>query len=56
MAVSDEELLRRTATHPEAFGAFYARHRLVVFGYARWRVVTVEDAADLKALGSGPAR
>jgi RNA polymerase sigma factor (sigma-70 family) len=49
MAVPDEELLRRTATDAEAFGAFYARHRLAVFRYASWRVGTVEDAADLTA-------
>jgi RNA polymerase sigma-70 factor (ECF subfamily) len=49
MAVSDEDLLRRSATDVEAFGVFYARHQVAVFRYARWRVDTVEDAADLTA-------
>ena len=49
MAVTDEELLRRTVTDAGAFGTFYERHRLAVFRYARWRVDTVEDAADLTA-------
>ena len=47
MERSDEELLRRTATDAEAFGAFYERHRLAVFRYARWRTQNVEMAADL---------
>jgi RNA polymerase sigma factor (sigma-70 family) len=49
MPVSDEELLRRTATDAGAFGAFYERHRISVFRYARWRMRTAEDAADLTA-------
>jgi RNA polymerase sigma-70 factor (ECF subfamily) len=49
MAVTDEELLRRTATDAEAFGVFYERHRVSVFRYARWRMPTAEDAADLTA-------
>jgi RNA polymerase sigma-70 factor (ECF subfamily) len=49
MELSDEELLRRTATDAEAFGVFYERHRLAVFRYARWRTLDVETAADLTA-------
>jgi RNA polymerase sigma factor (sigma-70 family) len=49
MLVSDEELLGRAARDADAFGVFYARHRVVVFRYARWRVASVEDAADLTA-------
>jgi RNA polymerase sigma factor (sigma-70 family) len=49
MAPSDEELLLQTATDPAAFGHFYCRHRTAVFRYARWRLPTVDDAADLTA-------
>jgi RNA polymerase sigma-70 factor (ECF subfamily) len=47
MERSDEELLGRTSTDAAAFGVFYARHRLAVFRYARWRAGNVETAADL---------
>lgn len=47
MDFSDEELLRLTATDAEAFGAFYARHRVAVFRFARWRTQSAEAAADL---------
>jgi RNA polymerase sigma-70 factor (ECF subfamily) len=49
MAGSDEELLRQTGSDAAAFGSFYERHRVSVFRYARWRMPTVEDAADLTA-------
>src|ERR1039458_8248751 len=49
MESSDEDLLRRTGSDAAAFGVFYARHRVAVFRYARWRVGNVEDAADLTA-------
>ena len=49
MVVSDEELLARTVSDAAAFGMFYARHRVAVFRYARWRLASVEDAADLTA-------
>jgi len=47
MEFSDEELLGRTAVDPAAFGVFYARHRVAVFRYARWRTQGVDVAADL---------
>jgi RNA polymerase sigma factor (sigma-70 family) len=49
MDVSDEELLGRSVVDPAAFAWFYERHRVAVFRYARWRVASVEDAADLTA-------
>jgi RNA polymerase sigma factor (sigma-70 family) len=49
MDASDEELLARSLVDPDAFGLFYARHRVAVFRYARWRVASVEDAADVTA-------
>jgi RNA polymerase sigma-70 factor (ECF subfamily) len=49
MEPSDDELLRLTATDAAAFGAFYVRHRVAMFRYARWRMGNVEDAADLTA-------
>jgi len=47
MELSDEELLRLTATDAAAFGAFYARHRVAVFRFARWRTRSADAAADL---------
>lgn len=49
MALSDEELLARTACDAAAFAAFYERHRLAVFRYARWRLPSADAAADLTA-------
>jgi RNA polymerase sigma-70 factor (ECF subfamily) len=49
MAFSDEELLARTGRDAEAFAAFYERHRLAVFRYARWRLPSADAAADLTA-------
>jgi RNA polymerase sigma factor (sigma-70 family) len=47
--LSDAELLRLTASHPEAFGAFYRRHVHAVLAYARRRTPSPELALDLTA-------
>lgn len=46
---TDEQLLRRTATDGEAFGAFYDRYERPVLLYVRRRVASAELAADLTA-------
>jgi RNA polymerase sigma factor (sigma-70 family) len=45
----DVEALRRTARHPEAFGAFYRRHAERVLRYFAVRTSSPEVAADLMA-------
>src|SRR4051812_17532548 len=45
----DAELLRLTATAPEAFGAFYRRHVQAVLAYSRRRTGSAEIALDLTA-------
>ena len=46
---SDDELLQRTPTEPEAFGEFYARHETAVLGFMLRRTGEPELAADLTA-------
>jgi RNA polymerase sigma factor (sigma-70 family) len=48
-ATSDAELLQRTATDPEAFGAFYRRHVDALLAYCRRRTPSSEVAADIVA-------
>jgi RNA polymerase sigma-70 factor (ECF subfamily) len=45
----DDELLRRSARRPEAFGEFYERHERLVLGFFVRRVRDPELAADLAA-------
>jgi RNA polymerase sigma-70 factor, ECF subfamily len=45
----DDELLRRSARDPAAFGAFYERHERLVLGYFVRRTRDAELAADLTA-------
>jgi RNA polymerase sigma factor (sigma-70 family) len=46
---TDRELLRLTATEPEAFAVFYRRHVGVVLAYLRARTSDVELTIDLAA-------
>jgi RNA polymerase sigma-70 factor (ECF subfamily) len=46
---SDADLLRLTATEPEAFATFYRRHVRAVLAYARRRTGSAELALDLTA-------
>jgi RNA polymerase sigma factor (sigma-70 family) len=45
----DDDLLRRSAREPEAFGRFYERHERLVLGYFVRRTHDAELAADLAA-------
>jgi RNA polymerase sigma factor (sigma-70 family) len=45
----DDDLLRRSAREPEAFGVFYERHERLVLGYFVRRTRDAELAADLTA-------
>lgn len=47
--LSDEQLLRLTATRPEAFAVFYRRHERAVLGFFMRRTGDPELAADLMA-------
>src|ERR1700754_2813956 len=47
--MEDDELLRRSARDPAAFGAFYERHERLVLGFFMRRVGEPELAADLPA-------
>src|ERR1700754_3189833 len=47
--MEDDELLRRSARDPAAFGAFYERHERLVLGYFVRRTRDAELAADLCA-------
>lgn len=46
---TDDELLRRSAEDPDAFGVFYRRHAPALLAYARYRTGDIELAADLTA-------
>jgi RNA polymerase sigma-70 factor (ECF subfamily) len=46
---SDGELLRASASEPEAFGLFYQRHVRVLLGFFYRRTACPETAADLTA-------
>jgi RNA polymerase sigma-70 factor (ECF subfamily) len=46
---TDAELLRLTASEPEAFATFYRRHVRAVLAYARRRTGSAELALDLTA-------
>ena len=48
-ARTDEDLLRETPDHPEAFGIFYRRHVDAVLSFFRVRTGDPELAADLMA-------
>lgn len=45
--LADDELLRLTTKHPDAFGAFYERHVRAVLSYLRRRGLGLEEALDL---------
>jgi RNA polymerase sigma-70 factor (ECF subfamily) len=47
--LSDDELLKRTAADPEAFGEFYDRHVRAVLGELRHRGLATEEALDMTA-------
>jgi len=47
--LSDDELLRRTATDREAFGELYDRHVRAVLGELRRRGLSTDEALDLTA-------
>ena len=47
--LTDDELLRRTATDSEAFGEFYDRHVRGVLGELRHRGLATQEALDLTA-------
>jgi RNA polymerase sigma factor (sigma-70 family) len=47
--LSDDELLRRTASDPEAFGEFYDRHVRAVLSELRGRGLRTDEALDLTA-------
>jgi RNA polymerase sigma-70 factor (ECF subfamily) len=49
MRDDDDDLLARTASDPEAFGAFYRRYERAVLGYFMRRTGDAEVAADLCA-------
>jgi RNA polymerase sigma factor (sigma-70 family) len=46
---TDEELLRLSCRHPEAFGAFYRRHECALLVFFLRRTENAEAAADLTA-------
>ncbi len=47
--VGDMELVRRTASDPEAFGELYERHVLRIYNYIYYRTGNHHDAEDLTA-------
>lgn len=47
--LTDAELLRRTASQPRAFGAFYVRHERLVLSFLHRRSRDAELTADLTA-------
>lgn len=47
--LADDELLRVTGDHPEAFGVFYERHARSVLSYLNRAGVGAEEALELTA-------